>query len=327
MGDGLALERYDGQEPTNAVLDQVRVEGAQRAAITTNGAKLDVKSTVLACNQRGLVEATGIGQAVATAGAVCGCGEKWSECTKAVEPLDSWVLAGPSAVWPNAVPRSVTYTGSGTNSAGTNWITPEPGITYWAPRSPEVAPGLTDADGYLLSHWVSSSYIPLAHWKLGYTTEIDQFVSGYMTSQPLQLLQYTAVGEPTFSAFYLLERVPTGSHIKADGMLLDVLGNPLPGNIARDPTAPTPPTPADGGSSPDASAPGGAPAMIYFIPLEPGWHKVELDSLPRGVVCGPPSNENFELGMNANPAVRIARADWGLMTHIDYVQCALTATQ
>jgi hypothetical protein len=297
MGDGIVLEGYRDQQPASLVLEHVRVENAARAAITWSGGPLSMRSTVLACNQRDLVDPTGLGQLADPREGVCGCGASWARCALRSEPLDSWVVSGPSGAWPD-VTNDIAF--CATNQTG------DPINDGWASSffSPEVAPSSRGSDGCT---WIASSRreVPaLLTWAPGYVGAIvfespeKEFGFGaWLTLAQLA----TSRGRPTGLPLFITD-APPGSRLSAPGgETVDGLGEPLlDGKIPVSPIIVT--------------------AAIRVN--EPGWHALEVSDLPAEFVC----RGSDALGAHTHPNVRFGYAESGpSFTIIDFSDCRAPA--
>jgi len=292
MGDGIALERYRGQSPTDATLDHVRVEGASRAAISSADASVHAQNTVLSCSARNFVSTLPNG-AAPKLDAVCGCDASWSKCETARVPLTSWVASGPSPAWPD---RQAQLSYCMVDFLQTR---PLEKVAIWSDA--EVEPTVTDASGCA---WLPGlpPMQPVLFWRPGFTAGKGILVpyagESYTNTLLGELtLSVGALGWPAGVPIATVTHAPPGAEVvEPDGIVISGIGLVLKDRIA---------------------VPG---PNMYVSSLEPGWHSVQL----KGVKCdGRPSLDM--LGNSADPKVRYAPTDWGYFEQtLDFGACSLT---
>ncbi len=303
MGDGLALETYQGQAPSHVTLNRVRIEGAARAAIANGGADLELHSTVLGCGERRLVDASGLGAPALVPGAICGCEDRWSTCRFSTEPLSSWLLSGPSAVWPDAMQATpVCFSEFGQTAKRIE------GAVASHHYRPEVVPaGPTDSNGCTTSlrgsrGEVTGGIIYKPRYDPNMPTVPNENPRAGFLTLAASTINTGLGGWPSTSLVFIVQRAPLGSRLDmkpATLPYLDALSNVLPDQKLLA----TAETTATFGS-------------IFYVPvMEPGWYTFSLSELPPGTVCRP---EETSLGEGA---VRFARIDWGAYGGVAFYSC------
>lgn len=281
MGDGIDAESYPGAIASSLVLNKVRIEGATRAAVSAGAGEVSVKSTTLVCNERDLVDATGLREASTATGAACGCnGGTFRRCGLVPEVLDSWARIGPSDAWPDA---NVSYLFCAEEYGG---VRPLPGGAVWGADSPEIVPVELQQDGCaLLGGAVPGVYENIVLWTPGFNPwAIVQMLdtpgvhSWQGSTAPVAL--FAQSGYPTGVPVITVSWPPSGS-VFPDVVLLDMGGNPLP----------------------DGRVPGNIGQMyplVFLVPPEPGWYAITIEP-PAGSTCVTnPVYTRVEQGLNEN---------------------------
>ncbi len=311
MGDGIALETFSGQSPSDGVLHEVRVDNTSRAALLTTGGSLELTSTLLEACERALVDGSGRGAALRVTGAVCGCGGQWSECRRSVEPLGSWISAGPSPVWPDWTARSERCAHDIASQ------TPLTGFAIFDVMRPEIAPVATGANGCAVSSLGPPDQITgLVLWRPGYLANARGPIApspallagGLMTP----IAQFTrnagsGTGGVVDAAWLSIQRVPPGSRLIASTNSDTLLLTSLPVGYSL-----------DQGVVPDMALPGSIGNTFLAVLFEPGWRTLTLSDLPAGAHC---EQNSAVLGSDTQRNVRFVRAEYGMWTGVEYGDC------